>query len=90
MVILVPGPSPRPTISVYRDQPTRGQNRFESTDTGDFEPEEGSEAAKLKAGIGFTDGMYGSQVNELDYPRIASVTVMHPRTAISDQVPLRP
>jgi hypothetical protein len=40
-----------------------GGAQFESTDTGDFLPEEGSEAAKLKAGIGFTDGMYGSQVD---------------------------
>merc|ERR1719247_1593262 len=36
---------------------------FESTDTGDFAPEEGTEAASRAAGVSFTDGMMGSQAD---------------------------
>ena len=36
---------------------------FESTDKGDFAPEEGSADAAMAAGVSFADGMMGSQVN---------------------------
>ena len=39
-----------------------GGSGFSSTDTPDFAPEEGSEEAALAAGVGFTDGMGGSQI----------------------------
>ena len=36
---------------------------FETTDKGDFAPEEGSKEAALAAGVSFTDGITGSQVD---------------------------
>ena len=36
---------------------------FTATDTPDFVPEEGSRDAALAAGIGYTDGMAGSQAD---------------------------
>lgn len=40
-----------------------GGSGFSSTDVPDFLPEEGSEAAARAAGISYTDGMHGSQMD---------------------------